>query len=103
MRLPKKICRNQQHLLALLDLSELRRLSLVDSDFFSHNVFWLLQSSSGAKLLSLRLEDVDEMNVNALAIIGRECKSLKELSLARCHFQVYIYGTVLYFYDIRKS
>ena len=49
-----------------------------------------LLEERGKGLTRIELSDVAEINLNALLLIGRSCKSLKHLSVKCCHFQVII-------------
>ena len=72
------------HLSSLSFLPNLEKLVIYQADFFSHSLFSVLQN--GSKLTSLELMDIDEMNLNALMMIGSGCQHLQELVIARCYF-----------------
>lgn len=42
----------------------------------------------GDQLTRICLESMDELNLNAVILIGDQCPELKELSLVHCYFQM---------------
>ena len=74
------------HLTSLSTLSNLQRLGVTSADFYSHSLFSVLRM--GSKLTSLELANVDEMNLNAIMMIGSSCPNLEKLSIFCCHYTV---------------
>ena len=72
----------------LAGLNSLGQISLIGCDFYGHHLFRLIEDR-GNQITKLELTNVDEINLNALLLIGQECKNLKNLALVCCHFQVY--------------
>ena len=64
-------------------------MNLTSADFFSHSVFQLLEVR-GDQISSLVLADIDEMNLNAVILIGDRCPNLTKLKLIKCHYQMEI-------------
>ena len=77
------------HLAELCALECLNEIDLSGSDFFSHSIFQYLDVS-GDQISNLVLHDIDEMNLNAVILIGDICPNLKSFALIQCHFQIEI-------------
>ena len=80
---------NFNHLAELCTLEALNELELSGSDFFSHSIFQYLDVR-GDQISSLVLHDIDEMNLNAVILIGDRCPNLRSLALIQCHYQIEI-------------
>ena len=80
---------NFTHLAELCNLEGLNGLDLTGADFFSHSIFQLLEVR-GDQISTLSLNDVDEMNLNAVILIGDRCPNLTKLELIKCHYQMEI-------------
>ena len=74
------------HLTSLSTLANLQRLGVTSADFYSHSLFCVLRM--GTKLTSLELANIDEMNLNAIMLIGANCPNLEQLSIFCCHYTV---------------
>ena len=77
------------HLAELCALECLNEIDLSGSDFFSHSIFQYLDVR-GDQISDLALHDIDEMNLNAVILIGDRCPSLKSFAILQCHFQIEI-------------
>ena len=42
----------------------------------------------GDQIINLELVDIDEVNLNAILLIGEQCLNLQKLCLHGCHFQI---------------
>ena len=84
---------NFNHLAELCALEDLREINLSGSDFFSHSLFQFLDIR-GDQITNLVLCDIDEMNLNAVILIGDRCPHLRILALVQCHFQMEIGDTL---------
>ena len=42
----------------------------------------------GDQIFNLELVDIDEVNLNAILLIGEQCLNLQKLCLHGCHFQI---------------
>ena len=71
----------------LCNLEGLHEIYLTGSDFFSHSIFQLLEVR-GDQISALALNDIDEMNLNAVILIGDRCPNLTKLALIKCHYQM---------------
>jgi len=69
----------------LIRLTRLEKLGVISTDFYSHSLFSVIQTS-GAHLTSLSLYNVDEMNLSSLLMIGSHCPNLLSLVLSCCHY-----------------
>lgn len=72
-------------LLILSALNNLTDLKLLCCDFFTDRVKELLEIK-GSKIISLHLEHVNEIDLNALVYISQYCPVLKNLVLYNCEF-----------------
>ncbi|XP_046413949.1 F-box/LRR-repeat protein 7-like [Neodiprion pinetum] len=72
-------------LLILSRLNNLTELKLLCGDFFTDRMKELLETR-GAKITSLHLEHVNEIDLNALIYISQFCPMLKHLVLYNCEF-----------------
>ena len=77
------------HMAELCVLENLSIISIALADFFGHLLFQLLEVR-GDQFTSLSLNSIDEMNLNAVILIGDTCPNLTQLALMRCHFQMQI-------------
>ena len=77
------------HLAELGTLETLNEVDLTGADFFSHSIFQLLDVR-GDQISTLALNDIDEMNLNAVILIGDRCPNLTSLALMKCHYQMEI-------------
>ena len=77
------------HLAELCTLECLNEIEFSSSDFFSHSIFQYLDVR-GDQISNLVLHDIDEMNLNAVILIGDRCPNLKSFALIQCHFQIEI-------------
>ena len=84
---------NFNHLAELCTLEALHDINLSSSDFFSHSLFQYLEVR-GDQITTLILRDIDEMNLNAVILIGDRCSNLKTFALIQCHFQMEIGDTL---------
>ena len=75
------------HLAELCTLESLHGLDITGADFFAHSIFQLLEVR-GDQITSLALNDIDEINLNAVILIGDRCSNLSRLSLIKCHYQM---------------
>ena len=75
------------HLAELCTLESLHNLDITGADFFAHSIFQLLEVR-GDQITSLALNDIDEINLNAVILIGDRCSNLSRLSLIKCHYQM---------------
>ena len=75
------------HLAELCTLESLHSLDITGADFFAHSIFQLLEVR-GDQITSLALNDIDEINLNAVILIGDRCSNLSRLSLIKCHYQM---------------
>ena len=75
------------HLAELCTLESLHCLDITGADFFAHSIFQLLEVR-GDQITSLALNDIDEINLNAVILIGDRCSNLSRLSLIKCHYQM---------------
>lgn len=66
-------------------LQHLTELKLLSCDFYTDNVKQLLEIK-GSKILSLHLEHVEEIDLNALMYISQFCPKLRNLVLYNCDF-----------------
>ena len=73
----------------LCTLETLNEVDLTGADFFSHSIFQLLDVR-GDQISTLVLNDIDEMNLNAVILIGDRCPNLTRLALMKCHYQMEI-------------
>ena len=48
----------------------------------------------GEQITNLVLRDIDEMNLNAVILIGDRCSNLRIFTLIQCHFQMEIGDTL---------
>ena len=48
----------------------------------------------GDQITTLTLRDIDEMNLNAVILIGDRCSNLRIFALIQCHFQMEIGDTL---------
>ena len=75
------------HLSELCVLENLTAIDITAADFFGHSIFQLLELR-GDQLRVLVLNNADEMNLNAVILIGDRCPNLEKLSLIKCHYQI---------------
>ena len=68
-------------------LENLTAIDITAADFFGHSIFQFLELR-GDQLRVLVLNNVDEMNLNAVILIGDRCPNLDKLSLIKCHYQI---------------
>lgn len=73
----------QTDLMVLISLSELRDLKLLSCDFYGDQIKQMLQVK-GCNLVSLHLEHVDQIDLNALMYISQMCPLLESLTLYNC-------------------
>lgn len=79
--------------LPILSALNLQDLKILNCDFYSDRVRQLLEQKGG-ELLSLHLEHVEEIDLNAIIIISQSCPKLKTLVLFNCEFMQH---NLLYF------
>ena len=77
------------HLAELCVLDKLVKVDVTGADFFGHSLFQLLEVR-GDQLSTLALNEVDEMNLNGVILIGDRCPNLTELTLIKCYYQMEI-------------
>ena len=70
-------------------MESLNEIDFSGSEFFSHSIFQYLDVR-GDQISNLVLHDIDEMNLNAVILIGDRCPNLKSFALIQCHFQIEI-------------
>lgn len=70
-------------LTALSALQNLRELKLLSCNFYTHGVRTLLEIK-GSSIISLHLEHVDEIDLNALVEISQYCSNIKNLVFYNC-------------------
>ncbi|CAB3231102.1 unnamed protein product [Arctia plantaginis] len=70
-------------LMSLIGLQDLQELKLLSCDFYADQVKQVLQIK-GSNLVSLHLEHVDQIDLNALMYISQMCPFLESLTLYNC-------------------
>ena len=70
-------------------LDHLTQISISGANFYEHQIFNLLEVR-GDQILNLELVEVDEVNLNAILLIGAHCINLKKLCLHGCHWQMQV-------------
>ena len=75
------------HLAELSDLENLSDIRLTSADFYGHQLFRLLEVR-GDQFCTIHLDSLDEVNLNAIILLGDQCPNLKDLHLIRCYFQM---------------
>lgn len=73
----------QGDLMCLMELSHLTELKLLSCDFYADQVKQVLQVK-GCNIVSLHLEHVDQIDLNALMYISQMCPILQTLTLYNC-------------------
>ena len=74
------------NLSGLSSLTKLKNLTVNSADFYSHSLFSAVRT--GRQLTTLGLSNIDEMNLNAVIMIGQGCPNLETISLSCCHYTV---------------
>lgn len=70
-------------LMLLIGLKDLRELKLLSCDFYADQIKQVLQVK-GCNIVSLHLEHVDQIDLNALMYISQMCPFLETLTLYNC-------------------
>ena len=78
-----------EHLSKLAVLDHLTQWSISSANFYEHQIFNLLEVR-GDQLVHLELVEVDEVNLNAILLLGSHCINLQKLCLHGCHFQMQV-------------
>ena len=78
-----------KHLSKLAVLDHLTQWSISSANFYEHQIFNLLEVR-GDQLVHLELVEVDEVNLNAILLLGSHCINLQKLCLYGCHFQMQV-------------
>lgn len=71
----------------LATLDYLKELKLLSCDFYTHGINTLLEIK-GSTIISLHLEHVEEIDLNALISISQYCPDIKSLTFYNCEFLV---------------
>ena len=72
--------------LALLsNLSHLEQLCITFADFYSHSLLTAVKTVGG-RLTCLELNNVDELNLASLVVIGEYCQLVSQLVISNCHY-----------------
>ncbi|XP_015438525.1 PREDICTED: uncharacterized protein LOC107193567 isoform X1 [Dufourea novaeangliae] len=81
------ILRNERivDLTILASLDYLKELKLLSCDFYAHGIKTLLEIK-GSTIISLHLEHVEEIDLNALISISQYCPNIKSLMFYNCEF-----------------
>ena len=78
-----------EHLSKLAVLDHLTQLSIGCANFYEHKIFNLLEVR-GDQIVNLEMVEVDEVNLNAILLLGSHCVNLHKLCLHGCHFTIEI-------------
>ncbi|XP_054014083.1 uncharacterized protein LOC128895482 [Hylaeus anthracinus] len=69
----------------LATLDYLKELKLLSCDFYTHGIKTLLEIK-GCAIISLHLEHVEEIDLNALILISQYCPDIRDLVFYNCEF-----------------
>ncbi|XP_076639558.1 uncharacterized protein LOC143351655 [Colletes latitarsis] len=69
----------------LATLNYLKELKLLSCDFYAHGIKKLLEIK-GCAIISLHLEHVEEIDLNALILISQYCPDIRDLVFYNCEF-----------------